>query len=77
MELFKHINIFNLSGYVLYGFEEIAQWHAQSNSSVTVNLKRWKSSGSIYFVFAQYRIVSPYHCDTGIEVNIIYILVDS
>jgi hypothetical protein len=23
-----------LSGYVLYGFEEIAQWHAESNSSV-------------------------------------------
>jgi len=59
----------SLPGYVLYGFEEIAQWHAQSNSSVTVNLKRWKSSGSIYFVFAQYRIVSPYHCDTGIEVD--------
>ena len=52
----------------MYGFEEIAQWHAESNSSVTVKLKRWKSSGSIYFVFTQYRIVSPYHCDTGIEV---------
>ena len=52
----------------MYGFEEIAQWHAESNSSVSVRLKRWKSSGSIYFVFAQYRIVSPYHCDTGIEV---------
>lgn len=59
----------SLPGYVLYGFEEIAQWHAESNSSVTINLKRWKSSGSIYFVFAQYRIVSPYHCDTGIEVD--------
>ena len=59
----------NFIGYVLYGFEEIAQWHAESNSSVTINLKRWKSSGSIYFVFAQYRIVSPYHCDTGIEVG--------
>jgi len=58
-----------LPGYVMYGFEEIAQWHAESNSSVTVNLKRWKSSGSIYFVFAQYKIVSPYHCDTGIEVD--------
>ena len=56
-------------GYVLYGFEEIAQWHAESNSSIAVNMKRWKSSGSIYFVFAQYRIVSPYHCDTGIEVS--------
>ena len=60
-------------GYVLYGFEEIAQWHAESNSSVTINLKRWKSSGSIYFVFAQYRIVSPYHCDTGIEVSMVTI----
>merc|ERR1712106_564571 len=59
----------SLPGYVLYGFEEIAQWHAESNSSVTINLRRWKSSGSIYFVFAQYRIVSPYHCDTGIEVD--------
>ena len=54
----------------MYGFEEIAQWHAESNSSVSVRLKRWKSSGSIYFVFAQYRIVSPYHCDTGIEVRV-------
>lgn len=60
---------YSLPGYVLYGFEEIAQWHAESNSSITVNMKRWKSSGSIYFVFAQYRIVSPYHCDTGIEVD--------
>merc|ERR1712106_600600 len=59
----------SLPGYVMYGFEEIAQWHAESNSSVSVRLKRWKSSGSIYFVFAQYRIVSPYHCDTGIEVD--------
>lgn len=59
----------SLPGYVLYGFEEIAQWHAESNSSVAVNLTRWKSSDSIYFVFAQYRIVSPYHCDTGIEVD--------
>ena len=23
-------------GYVLYGFEEIAQWHAESNSSISV-----------------------------------------
>ena len=113
----------NIPGYVLYGFEEIAQWHAESNSSISVmmmmimvkmimimvkmimmvtmvlmisimmmmalitmvaeyeyfdtlydfnygakkkrtvitnmmiqvNMKRWKSSGSIYFVFAQYR----------------------
>jgi len=60
---------YSLPGYVLYGFEEIAQWHAESNSSISVNMKRWKSSGSIYFVFAQYRIVSPYHCDTGIEVD--------
>eukprot|EP00090_Calanus_glacialis_P012013 TRINITY_DN20461_c0_g1_i1.p1 TRINITY_DN20461_c0_g1~~TRINITY_DN20461_c0_g1_i1.p1 ORF type:complete len:299 (-),score=42.69 TRINITY_DN20461_c0_g1_i1:182-1078(-) len=59
----------SLPGYVMYGFEEIAQWHAESNSSISVKLKRWKSSGSIYFVFAQYRIVSPYHCDTGIEVD--------
>jgi len=43
---------YSLPGYVLYGFEEIAQWHAESNSSITVNMKRWKSSGSIYFVFA-------------------------
>jgi len=59
----------SLPGYVMYGFEEIAQWHAESNSSIAVDLKRWKSSDSIYFVFAQYRIVSPYHCDTGIEVD--------
>ena len=32
-------------------------------------LPRWRTSGSIYFVFAQYRIVSPYHCNTGIEVD--------
>ena len=109
----------NIPGYVLYGFEEIAQWHAESNSSISVmmimimvkmimmvtmilmisimmmmalitmvaeyeyfdtlydfnygakkkrtvitnmmiqvNMKRWKSSGSIYFVFAQYRYKS-------------------
>merc|ERR1712222_127169 len=59
----------SLSGYVMYGFEEIAQWHAESNSSVAVKLQRWKTSGSIYFVFTQYRIVSPYHCNTGIEVD--------
>lgn len=53
----------------MYGFEEIAQWHAESNSSVAVKLQRWKTSGSIYFVFTQYRIVSPYHCNTGIEVS--------
>ena len=60
----------SLSGYVMYGFEEIAQWHAESNSSVAVKLQRWKTSGSIYFVFTQYRIVSPYHCNTGIEVSL-------
>lgn len=59
----------SLPGYVMYGFEEIAQWHAESNSSVAVRLPRWRTSGSIYFVFAQYRIVSPYHCNTGIEVD--------
>ena len=26
----------NVPGYVLYGFEEIAQWHAESNSSISV-----------------------------------------
>lgn len=57
------------TGYVLYGFEEMAQWHAESNTSVALHLKRWKSSGSIYLVFTQYRIVSPYHCDKGIEVD--------
>merc|ERR1719429_617512 len=60
---------YSLPGYVLYGFEEIAQWHAESNSSISVKLQRWKTSGSIYFVFTQYRIVSPYHCNTGIEVD--------
>lgn len=59
----------SLPGYVMYGFESIAQWHAESNSSIAVHLPRWKSSSSIYFVFVQYRIVSPYHCDTGIEVD--------
>jgi len=59
----------SLPGYVLYGFESIAQWHAEANSSISVHIPRWKSSGSVYFVFAQYRIVSPYHCDTGIEVD--------
>jgi len=59
----------SLPGYVMYGFEEIAQWHAESNSSVAVKLQRWKTSGSIYFVFTQYRIVSPYHCNTCIEVD--------
>jgi len=57
------------TGYVLYGFEEMAQWHAESNTSVSLHLKRWKSRGSIYLVFTQYRIVSPYHCDKGIEVD--------
>ena len=28
---------FTIPGYVLYGFEEIAQWHAESNSSISVN----------------------------------------
>ena len=59
----------SLTGYVLYGFEEMAQWHAESNTSLSVNLKRWKSSSSIYMVFTHYRIVSPYHCDKGIEVS--------
>jgi len=59
----------SLTGYVLYGFEEMAQWHAESNTSLSVNLKRWKSSSSIYMVFTHYRIVSPYHCDKGIEVD--------
>merc|ERR550539_325951 len=53
----------------MYGFESVAQWHAESNSSIAVHIPRWKSSSSIYFVFVQYRIVSPYHCDTGIEVD--------
>ena len=57
------------SGYVLYGFEEMAQWHAESNTSLSLHLKRWKSSNSIYLIFTQYRIVSPYHCDKGIEVG--------
>ena len=56
-------------GYVLYGFEEMAQWHAESNTSLSVNLKRWRSSNSLYMVFTHYRIVSPYHCDKGIEVR--------
>jgi len=59
----------SLPGYVMYGFESVAQWHAESNSSIAVHIPRWKSSSSIYFVFVQYRIVSPYHCDTGIEVD--------
>jgi len=59
----------SLTGYVLYGFEEMAQWHAESNTSLSVNLKRWRSSNSIYMVFTHYRIVSPYHCDKGIEVD--------
>ena len=71
IKCFRQNFFFFFSGYVLYGFEEIAQWHAESNSSISINLKRWKSSGSIYFVIAQYRIVSPYHCDTGIEVSIL------
>ena len=41
--------------------------HGSKKSCLT--LRRWKSSSSIYFVFVQYRIVSPYHCDTGIEVK--------
>ena len=57
------------TGYVLYGFEEMAQWHAESNTSLSVNLKRWRSSNSLYMVFTHYRIVSPYHCDKGIEVS--------
>ena len=53
----------------MYGFEEMAQWHAESNTSLSVNLKRWRSSNSLYMVFTHYRIVSPYHCDKGIEVS--------
>ena len=30
--------MFTKPGYVLYGFEEIAQWHAESNSSISVIL---------------------------------------
>ena len=56
----KHVH-----GYVLNGFDEIDQWHAESNASVKIDLRRWQTSGSIYFVFTQYRIVSPYHCNTG------------
>ena len=56
-------------GYVLYGFEEMAQWHAESNTSLSLQLKRWRSSNSLYMVFTHYRIVSPYHCDKGIEVS--------
>ena len=56
-------------GYVLNGFDEIDQWHAESNASVKIDLRRWQTSGSLYFVFTQYRIVSPYHCNTGIEVD--------
>ena len=59
----------SLTGYVLYGFEEMAQWHAESNTSLSINLKRWRASNSIYMVFTHYRIVSPYHCDKGIEVS--------
>jgi len=59
----------SLPGYVLYGFESVAQWHAEANSSISVHIPRWRSSGSLYMVFVQYRIVSPYHCDTGIEVD--------
>ena len=47
----------------------MAQWHAESNTSLSLHLKRWRSSNSIYLVFTQYRIVSPYHCDKGIEVG--------
>jgi len=59
----------SLTGFVLYGFEEMAQWHAESNTSLSLHLKRWRSSNSIYLIFTQYRIVSPYHCDKGIEVD--------
>ena len=59
-------------GYVLNGFDEIDQWHAESNASVKIDLRRWQTSGSLYFVFTQYRIVSPYHCNTGIEVRILF-----
>ena len=58
-------------GYVLKGFDEIDQWHAESNASVKIDLRRWQTSGSLYFVFTQYRIVSPYHCNTGIEVRLL------
>ena len=54
---------------MLYGFEEMAQWHAESNTSLSLQLKRWRSSNSLYMVFTHYRIVSPYHCDKGIEVS--------
>ena len=34
-----------MKGYVLYGFEEMAQWHAESDTSVALHLKRWNSCG--------------------------------
>jgi len=56
-------------GYVIYGFEDDVQQHVESDSLVTVNLKGWKSSSSIYFVLMQYWRVPPYHCNAGLEVD--------
>ena len=28
------------AGYVMYGFESVAQWHAESNSSIAVHIPR-------------------------------------
>ena len=40
---------FTIPGYVLYGFEEIAQWNAESNSSISVNTYSadWDQGGTI------------------------------
>jgi hypothetical protein len=29
-----------MPGYVMYGFESVAQWHAESNTSIAVQIPR-------------------------------------
>ena len=31
----------SITGYVMYGFESVAQWHAESNSSIAVHIPRY------------------------------------
>ena len=50
------------AGYVIYGYEEKDLLEAESNSSISIRLKRWKSTDSIYLVFSQHSKVRSYSC---------------
>ena len=58
-------------GYLINAYEEKDLWEVESNSSISISLRRWKTTDSIYFVFSQYSRVRPYSCAYGIEVSIV------